>query len=129
MNKSSEKLDRYKHFSSILACLHHRKYQNDDSDIEKTFKKPIYNIVQGWPDFFSQGPFSIICNVLGAANSFHLSGDRGVQNFLKISLQICENHKRFQKCFLKFHFGGEKVKNFFKNGILGGAFYEHYEPP
>jgi hypothetical protein len=29
-----------------------------------------YTVVQGWPDFFSHGPFSIILNVLGAANSF-----------------------------------------------------------
>jgi hypothetical protein len=29
-----------------------------------------YYIDQGWPDFFSQGPFSVILNVLGAASSF-----------------------------------------------------------
>jgi hypothetical protein len=27
-------------------------------------------IYQGWPDFFTQGPFSVTLNVLGAANSF-----------------------------------------------------------
>ena len=30
---------------------------------------PSICIYQGWPDFFSCGPFSIILNVLGAANS------------------------------------------------------------
>jgi hypothetical protein len=35
----------------------------------------------------------------------------------------------FQKCSSKISFFGKKVKNFFKNGILGGAFYENYEPP
>jgi hypothetical protein len=30
----------------------------------------IYGIDQGWPDFFSQGPFSEVLNVLGAASSF-----------------------------------------------------------
>jgi len=27
-------------------------------------------LYQGWPDFFTQGPFSVTLNVLGAANSF-----------------------------------------------------------
>ncbi len=39
----------------------------------------LYSIEQGWPDFFSQEPFSIICNVLGAAYSFQ--GVEGFQNF------------------------------------------------
>jgi hypothetical protein len=64
---------------------------------------------QGWPDFFSHGPFSITFNVLGAASSFE-----GVEvaKFLKISLQICENPKRFQKCSSKMSFFGLKSQNF-----------------
>ncbi len=34
---------------------------------------------QGWPDFFTQGPFSISFNVLGAASSFQ--GVEGCNNF------------------------------------------------
>ncbi len=47
-------------------------------------------ISQGWPDFFTHGPFSIIFYVLA-------------KNF-KFSLQICENPKRFRKCSSKMSF-------------------------
>jgi hypothetical protein len=49
-------------------------------------------------------------------------GARGALNVLNISLQICENHKKFQKCFSKMSFFGFKVQIFFKNGILGVHF-------
>ncbi len=40
------------------------------------------NIYQGWPDFFSHGPFSIIFNVLGAASSFQgVEGAKIFENF------------------------------------------------
>jgi hypothetical protein len=36
---------------------------------------------------------------------------------------------RLQKCSHKISFWGKNVKNFFKNGILGGTLKENYESP
>jgi len=33
-------------------------------------KNKIFDLAQGWPDSFTQGPFSVTLNVLGAASSF-----------------------------------------------------------
>ena len=42
---------------------------------------PISSILQGWPDFFSRGPFSIILNVLGPGKN---SGGQGSNFVLKL---------------------------------------------
>jgi hypothetical protein len=56
-------------------------------------------------------------------------GARGALNVLNISLQICENHKKFQKCFSKMSFFGFKSPNFLQKWHFGGAFYKNFEPP
>ena len=52
---------------------------------------------------------------VGVKNKF-LRG--GVENFLKILLQICENLERFQKFSEKWDFLAKKVKVSFKNAIF-----------
>ncbi len=76
---------------------------------------------------FSHGPFSIICNVLGAASSFQgVEGYNIFWKFLCRFAKITRGSKNFlQKC----HFWAKRVNIFFKNGILGGAIYKHFEPP
>ena len=84
-------------------------------------------IDQGWPDFFSQGPFSIIFNVLGAASSFQgVEGLKKIWIFLGRFVKITRVSKHIlQKC----HFLAQKIKIFFKNSILVGAFYKNFVPP
>jgi hypothetical protein len=50
--------------------------------------KNIYSYIPGGPDFFIQGPFSVILNALGAASSFqtwdrYLGGVRGILNYFE----------------------------------------------
>ncbi len=55
---------------------------------------------QGWPDFFSHGPFSIICNVLGAASSFQeVEGLKFFWKFLSRFVKITSGSQNvLQKC-------------------------------
>ena len=77
--------------------------------------------MQGWPDFFIHWPFSIIFKVLGPQ---YIPGGRGVKFFLKISLQICENPKRFQKHSSKMSFFGLKSQIFLKNCEWGIVYFK-----
>jgi hypothetical protein len=45
-------------------------------------------IFQGWPDFFSQGPFSVILNALGAASSHLISTCPSREYFFLIGLHF-----------------------------------------
>jgi hypothetical protein len=78
-------------------------------------------IYQGWPDFFTHGPFSIIFNVLGAASSFQ--GVEGCNNFRKFLCRFVKIPRGSKNVLQKCHFLALKVKIFFKNGIFGGLFY------
>jgi hypothetical protein len=56
-----------------------------DNLYETTLTKtalPDYIKYQGWPEFFSHGPFKKICNVLGAASSFQeVEGFKNFEHF------------------------------------------------
>ncbi len=78
-------------------------------------------IYQGWPDFFSHGPFSIIWNVL--------LGGRGVQFFFNFSADLWRIIKGSKIFLQKLSFFSLKLNIFFKNGIIGGVFFKKFEPP
>ncbi len=78
-----------------------------------------YNVIwQGWPDFFSRWPFSIICTVLGAASSFQEV--EGFKNFENFSADLWKSQEVPKMFFKNVIFWNKKVKK----GILGGAFFK-----
>ncbi len=70
-----------------------------DAGLAFTLLYCIHNLSQGWPDFFSHGPFSIIFKVLRAATSF-----QRVEGFKFFG--------KFPKMFCKKDIFGSKSQNF-----------------